>query len=78
MRYLEAIFGTYLRRLLAIGSIRRGMFYGIAVGAVAGVIVAVDTGYWPLIVVGCGTGLTVGITVGLVVRGVSVMRGWDE
>jgi len=36
MKYLEAIFGTYLRGLLAIGSIRRAMYYGIAVGAVGG------------------------------------------
>ena len=78
MNYLEAIFGTYLRRLLAIGSIRRGMLYGIAVGAVAGVVVAVDTGHWPLILVGCGVGLTLGITVGLIVRGVSIMRRRDE
>jgi hypothetical protein len=78
MRYLEAIFGTYLRGLLTIGSIRRAMLYGIAVGVVAGVILAIDTGYWPLIFVCCGAGLTLGISVGLIARGVSIMRRRDE
>jgi hypothetical protein len=74
MRYLEAIFGTYLRGLLAIGSIRRAMYYGIAVGAVGGVVVAIVKGYWPVIFVGCGIGLVLGISVGLIVRGVSIIR----
>jgi hypothetical protein len=78
MRYLEAIFGTYLGRLLAIGSIRKAMWYGIGVGAVAGVTLALAKGHWALILVGCGIGLTLGISVGLVVRGVSIMRRRDE
>ena len=52
--------------------------YGVAVGAVAGVILAIDTGYWPLIFVCGGIGLTLGITVGLIARGVSIMRRRDE
>ena len=78
MKYLEAIFGTYLRGLLAIGSIRRAMYYGIGVGAVAGVTLALVKGHWALILVGCGVGLTLGISVGLIVRGVSIMRRRDE
>jgi len=78
MRYLEAIFGTYLRGLLSIGSIRRAMFYGVGIGAVAGVILAIDTGYWPLILICCGVGVFLGISVGLIVRGVSIMRRRDE
>jgi len=78
MRYLEAIFGTYLRRLLAIGGIRKAMYCGIGVGVVAGVTLALVEGHWALILVGCGAGLVLGISVGLIVRGVSIMRRGDE
>lgn len=75
MGYLGYIFGTALRRLLVIGSIRKAMYYGIAVGAVVGVMVALVKGYWPLVFVGCGVGFVLGMTLGLIIRAVSITRG---
>ena len=75
MGYLGYIFATALRRLLAIGSIRKAMYYGIAVGGVVGVIIALIKGYWPLIFVGCGVGFVLGVTLGLIIRAVGIMRG---
>jgi hypothetical protein len=78
MRYLEAIFGTYLRGLLAIGSIRKATYYGIGVGGVVGVIIALVKGYWPVIFIGCGVGLVLGITLGLIIKAVSTIRRGNQ
>jgi len=75
MGYLGYIFATALRRLLAIGSIRKAMYCGVAVGGVVGVVIALVEGHWPLIFVGCGVGFGLGISSGLIIRAVSIIRG---
>jgi hypothetical protein len=78
MGYLGYVFATALRRLLAIGSIRKAMYYGIAVGGVVGVTIALVKGYWPLIFVGCGVGSVLGVVLGLIIRAIGIMRGRDQ
>jgi hypothetical protein len=78
MGYLGYVFATALRRLLAIGSIRKAMYYGIAVGGVVGVTIALVEGHWPLIFIGCGVGLVLGVALGLIIRAIGIMRGRDQ
>ena len=73
--YLWAI---VLRRLLVIKSIRKAIYYGIGIGAVAGLIIALVEGYWQAILAGCGIGLILGVTSGLIIRAVRLMRRSDQ
>jgi len=73
--YLWAI---VLHRLLVIKSIRKTIYYGIGIGAVVGLIIAVVEGYWQVILIGCGIGLILGITLGLIIRAVSILRRSDQ
>jgi hypothetical protein len=63
-----------LHRLLPIRSMRKWIYGGIVVGVVAGEIIALVKGYWPVILIGFGVGSVLGVTLGLIVRGVSIMR----
>jgi hypothetical protein len=74
MGYMGFIWARVLRNLLVIKSIRKAIYYGIGIGAVVGLIIAVVEGYWQLILLGCGIGLVIGVTLGLIIRAVSIMR----
>jgi hypothetical protein len=73
--YLWAI---ALRRLLVIKSIRKAIYYGIGIGVVVGLIIAVVEGYWQAILAGCGIGFVLGVTLGLIIRAVRIMRRSDQ
>jgi hypothetical protein len=73
--YLWAI---ALRRLLVIKSIRKTIYYGIGIGAVVGLIIALVQGYWQVILIGCGIGFVLGVTLGLIIRAISIMRRSDQ
>lgn len=75
MRYLGYLWAIALGRLLAIRGIRKWIYGGIVVGGVVGVIIALVKGYWPLILVGGGVGFVLGISLGLTIRAVSIIRG---
>ena len=72
------LWGIALRRLLPIRSIRRAIYCGIAVGTAVGLIIALVLGYWPVILIGCGIGSVLGVTLGLTIRAVRIMRSTDE
>ena len=78
MRYIGFIGARALRNLLVIRSVRKAIYYGIGIGAVVGLIIAVVEGYWQAILAGCGIGLILGVTLGLIVRAVSIMRRSDQ
>jgi putative Ca2+/H+ antiporter (TMEM165/GDT1 family) len=67
-----------LRRLLAIRSIRKAIYCGMAVGTIVGLIVALVVGHWAVILVGWGIGTVLGVSLGLIIRGVGIMRRGDE
>jgi hypothetical protein len=73
--YLWAI---ALRRLLVIRSIRKAIYYGIGIGAVVGIVIAVVEGHWQMILLGCGIGIVLGVTSGLIIRAVSIMKRSDQ
>ena len=78
MGYLGYLWAIALRRLLPIRKIRKWIYGGIVVGALVGVIIALVTGYWQVVLIGCGVGFVVGITLGLVVRAVSIVRRGNQ
>jgi len=78
MRYIGFIGVRALRNLLVIRSVRKAIYYGIGIGAVVGLIIAVVEGYWQVILIGFGIGLILGITLGLIIRAVSIMRRGDR
>lgn len=67
-----------LRRLLPIRSIRKAIYYGMGVGTVVGLIIALVLGYWPVILIGYGIGTVLGVTLGLTVRGIRIIRRGSE
>ena len=78
MRYIGFIGAIALRNLLVIRSVRKAIYYGIGIGAAVGLIIAVVEGYWHAILAGCGIGFILGVTSGLIVRAVSIMRSSDR
>jgi len=75
MRYIGYLWAIVLGRLLSIRSIRKWIYGGIVVGGVVGVIIALVKGYWPVIFVGAGVGFVLGISLGLIIRAVGIIRG---
>jgi ElaB/YqjD/DUF883 family membrane-anchored ribosome-binding protein len=72
------IWAGVLGNLLVIRSVRKAIFYGIGIGAVVGLVIAIVERHWQIILIGCGIGLVLGVTLVLIIRAVSIMKHSDQ